>query len=95
MLYFFAQIDYFLGWSRELEEGIGLWGKDYADGHKLLSHPFFNEVPAGTSLLQIDEDDDWGLRFFDSGMINFIMDSNSLAHNDFSKTELYFLRSVK
>lgn len=135
MLYFFAQIDYFLGWSGELEEGTGLWGKDSfrvlytgdtaelfthktyfedhspaapdawgirfenckddADGHKLLSHPFFNEVPAGTSLLQIDEDDDWGLRFFDSGMINFIMDSNSLAHNDFSKTELYFHRSGK
>ena len=28
MLYFFAQIDYFLGWSGELEEGTGLWGKD-------------------------------------------------------------------
>lgn len=95
MLYFFAQIDYFLGWSRELEEGIGLWGKDDADGHKLLGRPFFDEVPSGTSLLQIDEDDDWGLRFFDSGMINFIMDSNSLAHKDFSKTELYFLRIVK
>lgn len=64
--------------------------KDDADGHKLLGRPFFDEVPSGTSLLQIDEDDDWGLRFFDSGMINFIMDSNSLAHKDFSKTELYF-----
>lgn len=95
MLYFFAQIDYFLGWSGELEEGTGLWGKDDADGHKLLGLPFFDEVPSGTSLLQIDEDDDWGLRFFDSGMINFIMDSNSLAHKDFSKTELYFHRSVK
>ena len=116
MLYFFAQIDYFLGWSGELEEGTGLWGKDSfrvlytgdtaelfthktyfedhspaapdawglrfenckddADGHKLLGRPFFDEV--------------WGLRFFDSGMINFIMDSNSLAHRDFSKSELYF-----
>ena len=130
MLYFFAQIDYFLGWSGELEEGTGLWGKDSfrvlytgdiaelfthktyfedhspaamnvcgirfenckddAYGHKLLGRPFFDEVPSDTSLLQIDEDDDWGLRFFDSGMINFIMDSNSLAHRDFSKTELYF-----
>lgn len=130
MLYFFAQIDYFLGWSGELEEVIGLWSKDSfrvlytedtaelfthktyfedhspaamdawemrfescnddSDGHKLLGCPFFDEVPSSTSLLQIDEDDDWGLRFFDSGMINFIIDSNSLMHRDFSKTELYF-----
>ena len=68
-----------------------MWGKDDADGHKLLGRPFFDEVPSGTSLLQID----WGLRFFDSGMINFIMDSNSLAHKDFSKTGLYFHRIVR
>ena len=29
------------------------------------------------------------------GVINFIMESNSLVHKDFSKTELYFHRSVK
>ena len=142
MLYFFANIDYFLGWSDNLENGIGLWPKDsfrvlYAEdisnlnthksyfedgtpaapdacsmvfspcpetehGHKLLGEPFFDEVleeisaiSEGTSskylsLLQIDEDDDWDLRFYDSGMINFIIDSESLLKKDFSKCKFYF-----
>ena len=130
MLYFFAQIDYFLGWTDEFEEGIGPWGsnsfrvlyaenvtglhthktyfedgipaapdtwgmeftdcEDNAYGHKLLGHPFFEEVPSKISLLQIDEDDDWNLRFFDSGMLNFIIDEKSLKKQDFSKTGLYF-----
>lgn len=130
MLYFFADIDYFLGWTDNLENGIGLWPvgsyrvlyaedisklnthKSYFEdgepaamdtwslefspcqetehGHKLLGKPFFDEVTGEISLLQIDEDDEWGLRFYDSGMINFTIDSESLKRKNFSKTELYF-----
>lgn len=142
MLYFFADIDYFLGWTDALEHGIGLWPEEafrvlYAEdisnlnthksyfedgtpaapdawliefaacneeeyGHKLLGKPFFDEVSQelsaltdGTSsdylsLLQIDEDDEWGLRFYDSGMINFIIDRESLLKKDFCKCKFYF-----
>lgn len=130
MLYFFAQIDYFLGWTDEMDNGIGSWNKEsfkviYTDdiselfthktyfedqtpaaldawsidfvecqdnvhGHKLLGKPFFEEIPSKTSLLQIDEDDDWGLRFYDSGMINFTIDEKSLQIKDFDKVRFYF-----
>ena len=142
MLYFFANIDYFLAWTDTLENGIGFWPKEafrvlYAEGilnlnthksyfedgtpsapdawsvefaacnekdhgHKILGKPFFDEVseelsvisdnPASEylSLLQIDEDDEWGLRFYDSGMINFLIDNESLAQRDFSKCKFYF-----
>lgn len=142
MLYFFANIDYFLGWTDDLENGMGFWPKEafrvlYAEdiarlnthksffedgtpaapdawsvafaiceetdsGHKLLGSPFFDEVfedlsarskapdTHPISLLQIDEDDDWGLRFFDSGMLNFIISTDALAKRDFSQVQFYF-----
>ena len=54
---------------------------------RLLGQPFFEEVsgelPGLISLLQLDEDDRWGLRFFDSGMLNFMITPEDLAARRF------------
>ena len=54
---------------------------------RLLGLPFYEEVsgelPGMLSLLQIDEDDAWGLRFFDSGMLNFMISPEDLAARRF------------
>ena len=59
----------------------------------LLGYPFFEEVsgelPGMVSLLQVDENDDWGLRFFDSGMINFMIDPKGLAARRFSAVKAW------
>ena len=62
-----------------------------ADGDsytRLLGAPFYEEIsseaPGMLSLLQIDENDDWGLRFFDSGMLNFMITPEDLAARRFS-----------
>ena len=62
-----------------------------ADGDsytRLLGAPFYEEVsweaPGMLSLLQIDENDDWGLRFLDSGMLNFMIAPEDLAARRFS-----------
>ena len=56
---------------------------DAGDYFKLLGRPFYEEVsqelPGMISLLQIDENDDWGLRFFDCGMLNFMISPADLA----------------
>ena len=109
MLYFFADLDYFMGDMEAPAEGLGFWPKeafkviyspedenlnthitinedgeaaclcdeaicfkttaDFDYGHKLLGMPFFEEVheaaPEYISLLQIDEDERWNLRFYD------------------------------
>lgn len=55
---------------------------------RLLGQPFFEEVsgelPGLLSLLQLDEDDRWGLRFFDSGMLNFMISPEDLSARRFS-----------
>ncbi len=49
----------------------------------LLGEPYLEEVreamPGLVSLLQVDENDEWGLRFFDSGMFHFLIAPDSLA----------------
>ena len=134
MLYFFADLDYFLGDCEANCEGLGFWPKDafkviyspttenlnthkvlWSDGtpackpaqavtfhhvadnesgHKLLGTPYFDEIAqeaAGCiSLLQLDDDEDWGLELFDMGNINFLITRKALRALDFSKTELYF-----
>lgn len=64
-----------------------------ADGQKLLGLPFFDEVreeaPGDISLLQIDEDDRWNLRFYDCGMLNFLISPQDLADRRFDKVRLY------
>ena len=134
ILYFFADLDYFLGDMDACAQHLGFWGTDafkviYAPrtdnlfthrvqwedgsdaclpaeamefnsiaerayGHKILGTPYYEEVeaeaPGMISLLQIDEDDDWGLRLFDLGMINFLITPDALSALDFSSVRLYF-----
>lgn len=63
-------------------------------GHKLLGVPYFIEVTeeAGdmVSLLQIDDDDRWGLHLYDMGNLNFLISKEALAARDFSAVKLYF-----
>ena len=132
MLWFFADLDYFLG---ELDAPCGrtgewepgtfkvLYCKDttdlftheyyWEDGHpavlaaekmtfqntsetdfgfKLLGMPamtegYENENEGLFSLLQLDEEEIWGLRFFDSGTVNFML-STDCANDDFSNVSL-------
>ncbi len=63
------------------------------DSFRLLGYPFFEEVrdecPGMISLLQIDENDDWGLRFFDSGMLNFLIYPTDLAARRWADVRCY------
>lgn len=62
-------------------------------GEQLLGMPFFDEVreqmKGCISLLQIDEKDEWGLRFFDCGMLNFMISKKDLKARRFDKVRLY------
>lgn len=66
------------------------------DYHKLLGQPYFSEVqeyyPNHISLLQIDEDDRWRLRFVDCGMLNFLITPEQLKAREWDKAfaHLYF-----
>ncbi len=61
------------------------------DGHLLLSRPYQEEVtdahPDSLSLLQIDEDDRWGLRFYDCGMYYFLMPESALTAREWDRVE--------
>ena len=63
------------------------------DGFQLLGRPFYDEVvqemPSMINLLQIDENDDWGLRFFDCGMLNFLISPTDLAASRWSAVRCY------
>lgn len=135
MLWFFADMDYFLGDMNAPCAGMGEWEENafkviYSEecdelfthecywedgssavmeaekitfegteneeefGMKLLGMPamtegYENENEGLISLLQVDEDDRWQLRFFDCGCINFMIPTESLKERDFSKTTLY------
>ena len=69
-------------------ESLSFFPADGDSYTRLLGAPFFEEVsweaPGMLSLLQIDENDDWGLRFFDSGMLNFMISPEDLAARRFS-----------
>ena len=57
-------------------------------GFKLLGMPaltegYENENEGLFSLLQLDEEERWGLRFFDSGTVNFMLPADC-ANDDFS-----------
>ena len=128
MIWFFADLDYFLGDLDAPCGGTGEWDpgtfkvlycKDntelftheyyWEDGHpavlasekmtfqntsetdfgfKLLGMPamtegYENENEGLFSLLQLDEEERWGLRFFDSGTVNFMLPKDC-ANDDFS-----------
>lgn len=139
MLWFFADLDYFLGDLDAPCEGMGPWppdafrvlyAKDLSDLHrhsytwedgtpatlpaqailfspaeaeeygtKLLGKPAMtegyeeDEWREDISLLQVDEDEDSQLRFFDCGMVNFMIAPKALQelHFDATTFELHSL----
>lgn len=131
MLYFFAELDYFLGDYEAEGESLGPWSmnavrviyspdtdnlvtheiywdeetpaclpaesiefsqcSDKESGHKLLGKPYFDDVEdeynGMTSLLQIDEEDDWNLRFYDCGNLNILIDKEDLRNLALDKVQ--------
>ena len=67
---------------------------DHYDSFKLLGKPYYEEIqelyPDHLCLLQIDENDEWGLRLYDCGMICFLIRPEDLKALDFSKVKVYF-----
>jgi len=70
-----------------------LFNADTESESRLLGEPFFEEVrgemPGLLSLLQVDEDDDSDLRFFDCGMLNFLISPEDLQARRFSRVRCY------
>lgn len=70
---------------------------DDADGIKLLGIPYFEEVrqeyPEMLNLLQLDEDDQLGLRFYDCGNLNLMIKESDLKFGNWKKTKA-FLHSL-
>ena len=66
----------------------------FSDDFKLLGMPYFSDVRDGfydyINLLQIDEEDRWGLRLYDCGMINFLIRPEDLKARRLDKTVVYF-----
>ena len=60
---------------------------------RLLGEPYIDEVredmPGMISLLQIDESDDWNLRFYDCGMVNFLISKEDLLNRRWQYTKCY------
>lgn len=60
---------------------------------KLLGTPYYGELqewyPEYINLLQIDENDDWGMTFYDCGMINFLIKPEDLKALRFDKVMVY------
>ena len=60
---------------------------------RLLGEPYIDEVredmPGLISLLQIDENDDWNLRFYDCGMVNFLISKEDLLNRRWQNTKCY------
>ena len=61
---------------------------DECDGIKLLGRPYFEEVrdqfPDCVSLLQLDEDDDLEMRFYDCGNLNVLLSESDLKFGNWS-----------
>lgn len=66
---------------------------DDADGIKLLGIPFYEEIrteyPDMINLLQLDEDDELCMRFYDCGMVNLLMKESDLKFRNWKKTKAY------
>ena len=64
------------------------------DSFKLLGLPYYDEInqwyPDYINLLQIDENDDWSMIFYDCGMICFLIRPEDLRALDFSKAMVFF-----
>lgn len=66
---------------------------DDASGFKLLGVPYYedvrNEYPEHVSLLQIEEDDELGLRFYDCGTLNVMYKESDLKFGNWKKSKAY------
>lgn len=66
---------------------------DSSDGFKLLGVPFSGEVrdayPDMLNLLQLDEDDELGLHFYDCGTVNLMIKESDLKFGNWKKTKAY------
>ena len=62
--------------------------EDDADGFKILGRPYFEEIreefPDAVNLLQLDEDDDLEMRFYDSGNFNILISASDLGFQNWS-----------
>ncbi len=65
--------------------------EEASDGHILLGRPYQDEIadahPGCISLLQLDEDDRWNMRFFDCGMYYFLISEEALENRQWSEVE--------
>ena len=63
------------------------------DGLRLLGLPYIEDVredmPGMLSLLQVDENDRWGLTFHDCGTLNFLLTPDNLRARQWGKTQCY------
>lgn len=60
---------------------------EFEEGFKLLGRPYLTEINEiydddYVSVLQLDENDDWGLRFYDCGMLCLLMRRSQLVGRD-------------
>ena len=67
---------------------------DAYDSFKLLGTPYYEEIsselPGYMNLLQIDENDDWGLTLYDCGMICFLIRPEDLRDLRLDRVKVYF-----
>ena len=63
------------------------------DNTKLLGFSYYDEIreqyPEHISLLQIDENDDWDLRFYDCGMLCFLIAPDDLKNRRWNQVKCY------
>jgi uncharacterized protein YwqG len=64
------------------------------DSFKLLGRPYYDEVTEqyedSVCLLQIDENDDWGMTLYDCGMICFMITPEQLKAQQWDEVKVYF-----
>ncbi len=68
--------------------------EDERDGFSMFGKPYYDEILEQTdsnllSLLQIDEEDRWNLRFYDCGMLCFLITKEDLLARRFDKVRCY------
>ena len=63
-------------------------GRYFSREFFIMTEGYEKENEGLVSLLQLDEEERWNLRFFDCGMINFMIPLDSLAELDFDDVSL-------